>query len=236
MDIVAIIQSPHTAVYKLFKEARTGINYSSKNSLTSSLRTSVTGGTIAKSPRPAIVQVYSPRDVGGSPGTAAGASLAVYLMATYNHTTAFDHFPEVLQRFAIPVSPHWYCDGHVHIHTTPEWQINDQWLLAFLFDASASDSGRWNFKVDGKRNKEYSFVIDPDTMALIDDLRLEALEKWMEKCQGKGGKKFLKECEAEYKVSTRDGIIPIALESDCELLLRCRNSANSLKTNQCNRQ
>ncbi|KAI0327944.1 hypothetical protein GY45DRAFT_1075227 [Cubamyces sp. BRFM 1775] len=92
----------------------------------------------AYNPRPCVILYKAAKS---SPG-----GCIICLMATFSRAGRLEDLPEVLQKFCIPLSPHDMCMNHPgvkHIHTIPEWQMRNTWIIAYRYRAYGKLRGRW---------------------------------------------------------------------------------------------
>lgn len=125
----------------------------------------------------------------------------VCLLTSYGgiHTSKF--LPAILKEFfAVPVSRH--CEtitSDFHLHTYPEWQKENAWLIAYPFTSTGEVLGRWEWRNSrGRSEEDGSFkVAAPRDLEAICDARLNKWTEW----QLLYGDEFQDRCEETYDVS-----------------------------------
>ena len=198
-DIVRLQESIHTPIDHIFSSS------SSPYTSLPSVKRGPGDGKIGKE-RPAVVIEPFPvaketvSDESPSVEAAAPKQMQTCLMATYEGTYTFECLPRVLKHFCLPVAPHVQLRSRRnHVHTSPEWQKDHGWLIAFIFYSTGAITGRWSWTEGCKRCEDSSFQIKEERLAELLDLCQERLEEWLSWCEQKPEE--LERCKAEYVVS-----------------------------------
>ncbi|KAI1786335.1 hypothetical protein LXA43DRAFT_1034253 [Ganoderma leucocontextum] len=196
-EIIKINESVHTPIEsKVFK----GIaqpKAATLNKSSSSLRPRGQD----KGGRPGVV--LSPRRIRPKKGTEDRTRTYTMLLATYTDIRNFCDLPPVLQHFCVPVSPHCeICADVEHLHTTPEWQKKNAWLIALPFSSPREVSGRWVWEDEnGKRQYECSFRVDTPVCTELLNIHNRKWKEWTAKCAVED--EYVEDRYKEYEVSCR---------------------------------
>ncbi|PIL33673.1 hypothetical protein GSI_04297 [Ganoderma sinense ZZ0214-1] len=129
-------------------------------------------------------------------------------MATYDGINKLSKFPSVLQLFCIPVSPHNEIQPSVeHLHTTPEWQKDDVWLLILAFISAGEVTGRWKWRNQrGKLQNTLSLYVRENELFELAEIQKRRWKEWSTKCLTEEG--YLETCYVEYETSNNLRMLP----------------------------
>ncbi|KAI0697391.1 hypothetical protein C8T65DRAFT_743186 [Cerioporus squamosus] len=121
------------------------------------------------------------------------------MMASYEGLHTHDSLPDILKNhFAVPVSPH--CEirpEDSHVHTDPEWQARNIWLVAIPFASDGQVASRWGWKdVHRVRQNDRGFTIEESVWIQLQDTIESRLAEWGEACRSRRG--YLRKCKEEY--------------------------------------
>ncbi|KAI0740903.1 hypothetical protein C8Q76DRAFT_689607 [Earliella scabrosa] len=88
--------------------------------------------------------------------------------------------------------------GVEHVHTSPEWQEENIWCIAYPFMSASPIIGRWDWRDQhGRRQDDLSFKIEHNVLAELFKTCNEKLATWNTRCSDG---EYLKRCQAEYKI------------------------------------
>ena len=123
------------------------------------------------------------------------------LLTSYDGINQYRHLPEVLNHFAIPVSPHFEIrTGRSHVHMSPEWQESNKWFVAYPFISTGPIVGRWHWKNEqGSWQKKLSFKLDKSALAELINTCEGKLVEWTTRCKDPD---YLRRTNDEYQVRT----------------------------------
>ncbi|KAI0824975.1 hypothetical protein BC628DRAFT_1376826 [Trametes gibbosa] len=201
-DICAIFETPSVPVYLILTQGpppsgSTSRIYQSARSMLAGLhnaKAAVTGRTSSHSggstessdtrPKPALIlqDVILPYEEGDSD------KVTVCLLATFRATFHREDLPLILRHFCIPVSPHHLAtEGEVHIHTIPQWEKSESWLIAIPFQSKVRERicGRW---MDKRKEAEPdgSFKLNVQARAALQIECEMRRQEWERQCHEEG--------------------------------------------------
>lgn len=187
-EIVALHESVHAPIDLILKEQGT-----SRETL------EVTSGT-SKGPRPAII-AGSNRAIRPSQNRPLPATTRVYLLTSYNKIHTSKLLPSILKdHFVVPVSPHCEVEtSRVHLHTSPEWQDENIWVIVTKFESFGTIAGRWHY-VDrrGVRQNDLSFIVAEKDMSKLHTITQARLLHWNARCAAI--RDYAGQCGSVYQV------------------------------------
>ncbi len=88
--------------------------------------------------------------------------------------------PRIFREFCIPVFPH-TCAFDDHIHSSPEWEPTDTWVVAIPFDSSRRLLGKWRDEHAGIPARTRAF--GTEAMLYLKDRSMEKRAEWIMKCR-----------------------------------------------------
>ncbi|KAI9067477.1 hypothetical protein FKP32DRAFT_1755144 [Trametes sanguinea] len=148
-------------------------------------------------PRPCIVLNNPTEDsmAGPVPPPASGER-TICLMATFNGGTKFEDLPEVLQLNTMPVSPHYLAQSRRHVHTSPEWEKENAWVILHAYDPRKPFQGHWRNLASQIPNQS-SYRLDSETLSMVHELAKVRKFQWEEYCNH--DKEMRRRCYTEYQ-------------------------------------
>ena len=123
----------------------------------------------------------------------------ICLMATFSHAGRLEDVPEVLQKFCVPVIPHDLCKIHpelTHIHTTPEWQMWNTWIIAYGYTTYGRITGRWEDRAPSSPTGS-SFKLDAEMRMLLTNICMQRRIQW--EALSAQDTSLAKRCYQQYK-------------------------------------
>ncbi|KAJ2998287.1 hypothetical protein NUW54_g7047 [Trametes sanguinea] len=129
------------------------------------------------------------------PPSPVGANIC--LMATFNGGTKLEDLPEVLQLNCMPISPHYLIRSRRrHIHTSPEWERENAWIILHAYDPKKSFSGHWRNMASQNQNESF-YRLDTETLSAVVALSESRKLQWEEYCAH--DKEMRRRCYTEYQ-------------------------------------
>ncbi|KAI0664027.1 hypothetical protein C8Q70DRAFT_887998, partial [Cubamyces menziesii] len=192
-EICAIQEGTHMPVYEILKSgARCGP--STRLSPTVGLTSfpfKANGGN-AYNARPCVV-------LSNAAKSSPNGGCTICLMATFSHAGRLEDLPEVLQKFCVPVIPHDLCKIHpelTHIHTTPEWQMWNTWIIAYGYTTYGRITGRWEDRAPESPTGS-SFKLDVEMRMLLTSICMQRRIQW--EALSAQDPSLAKRCYQQYK-------------------------------------
>ncbi|KAI0669548.1 hypothetical protein C8Q78DRAFT_992659 [Trametes maxima] len=176
-DICAIQESPDIPLHQILGHSPPP--HSRPQTLTGTAPSNATGSR-ASAASPGTNKGYSPRPcvVWKRRPFRSNALTYVSLMATFVGQSDRSKLSEILRNFVVPVSPHVHVDMDAddpeqHVHTHPEWTMDNSWIIAYVYSTQGHIVGSWKPQ-DVDRNK-------PDVFYTLDEQELAALRALCER-------------------------------------------------------
>ncbi|TFK91976.1 hypothetical protein K466DRAFT_650688 [Polyporus arcularius HHB13444] len=183
-EVVSLRESVHTPIDAIFKTAKLALH--------------PVEGLKAGGYRPAIV-VDKPRLIHPI-GTQELPAITAYLLTSYRDIHSSKLLPAILKdHFAIPISPHCEIESCTyHLHTSPEWQKPNRWLIAYPVTSGGTVCGPWSWEnARGVAQEDLSFKIGVNDMDELQSVCDERMNIWTECCAKKG---YLEKCAETYRI------------------------------------
>ncbi|KAJ3009100.1 hypothetical protein NUW54_g2907 [Trametes sanguinea] len=148
-------------------------------------------------PRPCILLNNPTEDsMAGPVAPPASVERTICLMATFNGGTKFEDLPEVLQLNTMPVSPHYLAQSRRHVHTSPEWEKENAWVILHAYDPRKPFQGHWRNLASQNPNQS-SFRLDLEALSMVHELAKVRKLQWEEYCAH--DKEMRRRCYTEYQ-------------------------------------
>ncbi|KAI0326072.1 hypothetical protein GY45DRAFT_158084 [Cubamyces sp. BRFM 1775] len=194
-EICAIQEGTHVPVYEILKSgARSGPSTMFSPTVGVTSFASKVQRNDAYNPRPCVILDKAEKS---SPD---GRIIMICLMATFSRAGRLEDLPEVLQKFCIPFSPHDMCMNHPgikHIHTTPEWQMRNTWIIAYRYGTFGKIRGRWQNRAPSSPTGS-SYRLNGDMLALLNSICSQRKIQW--EALSAQDPSLGKRCYEQYKV------------------------------------
>ncbi|RPD57882.1 hypothetical protein L226DRAFT_563587 [Lentinus tigrinus ALCF2SS1-7] len=132
------------------------------------------------------------------------------LVGTLDHQP-ISSLPKIFQEFCIPVFPHTCLEDH--IHSMPEWEPKDAWVIAIMFDSSRRLLGKWREEYAGIPARTRTFGVQ--ATLYLKNKCTEKRSLWMTKCRQDPthAREHFKECRDHKTPATDKSIDALSMLS-----------------------
>ncbi|TFK84694.1 hypothetical protein K466DRAFT_588711 [Polyporus arcularius HHB13444] len=167
-DVYTVRESVFTPIYDLLRNCLEG---DLRSQASQAYHAKVTEQRFKR--RPCIVM----QDYPASSTTPQARRLC--LVGTLEHQP-ISCLPRIFREFCIPVFPH-TCAFDDHLHSSPEWEPTDAWVVAIPFDSSRRLLGKWRDEYAGIPARTRAF--GTEAMLYLKDRSMEKRAQWIMKCR-----------------------------------------------------
>ncbi|KAI0697396.1 hypothetical protein C8T65DRAFT_698128 [Cerioporus squamosus] len=155
-------------------------------------------GVLSGAPRPAVV-THNPRRIHPI-GKQRLPPITAYLLTSYRGIHSSKLLPAILKdHFSIPISPHCEIEScGYHVHTLPEWQKPNRWLIAVPVTSGGTVYGPWEWEnARGVGQKDLSFKIGVNDEEELRSICIQRMDVWTEWC---AKEEYVKKCAETYQI------------------------------------